>query len=50
MRKMITMGEDQTIEEYLDNLRGRIQVKLAGGVLPPILAPSAWSACRWLCA
>ena len=25
------MGEDQTIEEYLDDLRDRIQVKLAGG-------------------
>ena len=28
------MGEDQTIEEYLDNLRGRIQVKLARGGAP----------------
>lgn len=28
------MGEDYTIEEYLDDLRGRIQVKLARGGAP----------------
>jgi hypothetical protein len=28
------MGEDYTIEEYLDHLRGRIQVKLAQGGAP----------------
>jgi hypothetical protein len=28
------MGEDPTIEEYLDELRGRIQVKLARGGAP----------------
>jgi hypothetical protein len=28
------MGEDPTIEEYLDDLRGRIQVKLARGGAP----------------
>jgi len=28
------MGEDYTIEEYLDDLRGRIQVKLAHGGAP----------------
>ena len=28
------MGEDYTIEEYLDDLRGRIQVKLAQGGAP----------------
>jgi hypothetical protein len=28
------MGEDHTIEEYLDNLRGEIQVKLARGGAP----------------
>jgi len=28
------MGEDLTIEEYLDDLRGRIQVKLARGGAP----------------
>ena len=28
------MGEDQTIEEYLDDLRDRIQVKLARGGAP----------------
>jgi hypothetical protein len=27
----MAMGEDYTIEEYLDDLRGRIQVKLARG-------------------
>jgi hypothetical protein len=29
-----TMGEDHTIEEFLDDLRGRIQVKLARGGAP----------------
>jgi hypothetical protein len=33
-RKATTMGEDYTIEEYLDDLRGRIQVKLAHGGAP----------------
>jgi hypothetical protein len=33
-RKAITMGEDHTIEEYLDDLQGRIQVKLARGGAP----------------
>jgi hypothetical protein len=28
------LGEDSTIEEYLDDLRGRIQVKLARGGAP----------------
>jgi hypothetical protein len=32
--KGITMSEDPTIEEYLDDLRGRIQVKLARGGAP----------------
>jgi hypothetical protein len=30
----MAMGEDYTIEEYLDDLRGRIQVKLARGGAP----------------
>jgi hypothetical protein len=30
----MTMDEDYTIEEYLDDLRGRIQVKLARGGAP----------------
>jgi hypothetical protein len=34
LRKAITMGEDPTIEEYLEDLRGRIQVKLARGGAP----------------
>ena len=32
--KAIVMGEDRTIEEYLDDLRARIQVKLARGGAP----------------
>jgi hypothetical protein len=49
-RKAITMGEDHTIEEYLDDLQGRIQVKLAREA--PLLIPAlfAWSAWRWPCA
>jgi hypothetical protein len=30
----MSMSEDRTIEEYLDDLRGRIQVKLAHGGAP----------------
>jgi hypothetical protein len=33
-RKVITVGEDDTIEEYLSDLQGRIQVKLARGGAP----------------
>jgi hypothetical protein len=33
-RKAITTGEDHTIEEYLDDFQGRIQVKLARGGAP----------------
>jgi hypothetical protein len=34
VRKAITVGEDHTIEEYLNDLQGRIQVKLARGGAP----------------
>jgi hypothetical protein len=34
LRKAITVGEDHTIEEYLNDLQGRIQVKLARGGAP----------------
>jgi hypothetical protein len=34
MDKAITMDEDPTIEAYLEDLRGRIQVKLARGGAP----------------